>query len=152
MDYIAAFRRTTVEKISEEIQTLESRGVVVTSKCRQKDVKMTAKRQPTYVTNVTNETVVSAVVKNTTTPTSPTDLINSLGKEIGDQLRILYPAEYVEREAIKAMNWVRVNPRRSPKSVSGFKKFFLSWLERGWERERKNQPSGSGQESGFAVV
>lgn len=74
-----------------------------------------------------------------TTDFSP-DLVlseNSLKK-----LNTLYPdIEYVKREVVKMQIWLSANQRKAPKSKSGWSRFVLGWLERGWDKYRKGLQS-----------
>lgn len=58
------------------------------------------------------------------------------------KLKILYPdAEFLKREFLKMEMWLEVNSRKTPKSKSGWSRFILGWLERGWEPHRKSLSS-----------
>lgn len=51
-----------------------------------------------------------------------------------------YPdGEWIKHEILKALTWLDNNPQRRPKK---FGLFMNSWLSRGWEIRRKNQPTG----------
>ncbi len=52
----------------------------------------------------------------------------------------LYPVEYVDREVTKALNWLENSPQRRPRSPRGLSSFMTKWLDRGFERWRKQQP------------
>jgi hypothetical protein len=52
-----------------------------------------------------------------------------------DEWSKLYPDEqYRDRELIKAFGYYQDNPRKRPTTLSGWKRTFGSWLERGWAR------------------
>lgn len=81
---------------------------------------------------------------------NPKNLIDCVPKEIQDTWPELYPEKgWVEREATKAVNWAKVNPKKAPKSSRGCARFFTGWLERGWERYRKSLPSTSSATGGW---
>lgn len=87
------------------------------------------------------------VVQSTPVPTSSDGLIRLLS----DEVKSLYldAPEYVSREAVKAWAWCENNSRKRPKSPKGFRQFFSGWLERGWDRHRKNLPSQEPRGSGL---
>lgn len=65
---------------------------------------------------------------------------NSLARMVKSQVQEawlkLYPdSDWIKRELIKAKSWIAMNPQKAPKSRYG--QFLSSWLERGWERQRK---------------
>ena len=64
----------------------------------------------------------------------------------------LYEQEFVVREIIRAVDWLRNNPRKAPRDwrrprspsqgpSRGLAQFFGGWLSRGWESHRKSHPS-----------
>lgn len=72
-------------------------------------------------------------------PTNAQELLSLITQKTIEEYGALYPSEgYVEREAIKAVQWCDRNSRRRPKGALGYQRFFASWLERGWEKERKS--------------
>lgn len=55
---------------------------------------------------------------------------------IHEQIKDLYPDDFIQREATKAWAWLEVNSHKKPKSSRGYKRFFFAWLDRGWEKHR----------------
>jgi hypothetical protein len=45
---------------------------------------------------------------------------------------------FIEKEAIKASEWLDINSHKTPKSNRGYARFLSGWLNRGWERHRKS--------------
>ena len=112
-------------------RTLRARDAHVTDTLRDTTL------QDTTLHNTT-EQVCTAVRERTSMPTSAEDLPGLLAEEV----RALYPdPEFIPRESVKAWAWLSNNRQKSPKSVKGMRRFFASWLERGWERHRKSLPS-----------
>lgn len=71
--------------------------------------------------------------------------LDSLSRLTKERLESLYPGgeEFVKREVEKMRLWLDANPKKSPRSKSGWSRFILGWLERGWDRERKHIPSNT---------
>ena len=65
--------------------------------------------------------------------------------ELLDSWRKLYPEEeYRKRELVKAWEFYRINERKRPTTISGWKRAIGSWLERGWSRHIAGVPSIGG--------
>lgn len=74
-----------------------------------------------------------------TTVKTSDDLILIVPEKIRETWPTLYPSpEYVSREAIKAVTWCDANPKKRPSSAKGWVRFFVGWLERGWDRHRQS--------------
>jgi hypothetical protein len=58
---------------------------------------------------------------------------------LSEQVLKIYPdKEFVSREKEKMKLWLSTNEKKAPKSKSGWTRFVMGWLERGWERYRKS--------------
>lgn len=139
-----------MSKILSDIRELEKRGVIVTADSRLNDGEEPALLPATYDTNERDVTyertnTVCTVAKLAPLPTqidSPENLLKIIPEETQAQWPKLYPdPEFLEREAIKTIQWCKINPRKTPKSIKGWVRFYSGWLERGWERYRKSIPS-----------
>lgn len=53
--------------------------------------------------------------------------------------------EYIEKEAIKASEWLDINSHKKPKSNRGYAQFLSGWLSRGWDKHRKTLTTTTGQ-------
>jgi len=59
-----------------------------------------------------------------------------------EEAKLIYPdAEWIDKELSKMAVWLNANRRKSPKNHSGWTRFIMSWLSRGWEDYRKTLPS-----------
>ena len=99
-------------------------------------------------TNRTEQTEQDTVAVNFVSPTpvvvdaSPPDVFSNLSFKTKERLDALYPdREFVFRESVKMQIWLEANRSKSPKSVRGWSKFVMGWLERGWENYRKTMQS-----------
>lgn len=67
------------------------------------------------------------------------NLILNLSPEASERIERIYPdKEFVNREVEKMKIWLQANSQKTPKSRAGWTRFVMGWLERGWERHRKN--------------
>lgn len=70
--------------------------------------------------------------------------------ELLDSWRKLYPdEEFRKRELIKAWDYYRINERKRPTVMSGWKRVIGSWLEKGWPGHAARIPS-QGRPNAFA--
>lgn len=73
------------------------------------------------------------------------NLVLNLSEQTREKIQGIYPDEvFVRREVEKMKVWLGNNPRKLPKSRSGWSRFVMGWLERGWERYRTTIPSNRG--------
>lgn len=86
-------------------------------------------RQDTVATRA-SPVVAPATVSN---KSNPFFVINN-----SERIRSLYPDPvFVDRETKKMEIWLLANKNKSPKSTSGWTRFVMGWLERGWDQYRK---------------
>lgn len=113
----------------------------LTTACTRSDHDMCPRR-------IEGEEGVEAIEPRTdhgSVPTNFNEFYSQLAEETKKEHEALYPVQgYIAREAIKAAQWCERNPRKVPRSKNGWSRFFSGWLERGWEKERKNIPTNSG--------
>ncbi len=77
-------------------------------------------------------------------PTSAEAVLGLYQSKAKSRFEALYPVEgFVEREALKAIQWCENNPKKTPRTARGYKSFFTRWLDKGWEWERKRLPTSS---------
>lgn len=70
------------------------------------------------------------------------NFVLNLSADAREKIQSIYPEEeFVRREVEKMKVWLGANQRKAPKSRSGWTRFVMGWLERGWERWRKTMPS-----------
>jgi hypothetical protein len=75
---------------------------------------------------------------------SAEELLNLFDQKRRGELEVLYPDPgFIDREAIKAVQYYRDNPRKTPKTGRGWKMAFTSWLTRGWRYHVKSIASES---------
>jgi len=84
--------------------------------------------------------IVSSELKNSITePTEQTLIKSNFTEFLNNKIETLYPdKDFVTREKEKMKVWLAANPKKSPKSKSGWTRFVMGWLERGWEQYRKS--------------
>ena len=72
---------------------------------------------------------------------------------LSEQIFKIYPdKEFIAKEREKMKLWLSTNQKKSPKSKSGWTRFVMGWLERGWERYRKTINSERAKERGIAEI
>lgn len=77
-------------------------------------------------------------------PTISANVLENLSLTAKNRLTALYPEhDFVEREVLKMQIWLDANRHKVPKSRSGWARFVLGWLERGWESHRKGLASNA---------
>ena len=59
--------------------------------------------------------------------------------------------EFIEREFIKAWEWIELNPKRKPTSRRGWSRFASTWLERSWPKYQKTIPANQ-KRKGIAEI
>lgn len=78
---------------------------------------------------------------------NPDDFFINLSEETKIRVSSVYPdQEFVNREVNKMKIWLSANSKKIPRSKSGWTRFIMGWLERGWERHRKTIASNPIQE------
>lgn len=67
------------------------------------------------------------------------ELISAFDEDTAHLWKSLYPDEnYLRREFLKAWDYyVRTNPQKTPRTLSGWKRALGSWLERGWPQHMR---------------
>jgi hypothetical protein len=71
-------------------------------------------------------------------PTEEELIKNNFSEFLNQKIETLYPdSDFVSREKEKMKVWLAANPKKQPKSKSGWTRFVMGWLERGWENYRK---------------
>lgn len=148
LEFAAMIRKTTIAKISDDLQTLTSSGVlrlpsgnqVVTDRHTTNDTNETRRNERT------NEVLPLAHKRSRPYVVQSEEAFReNLGEFIGPWVT-LYSEEYVFREASKAFLWLKANPRKSKKSTKGWVAFFGGWFERGWDRTTTRGPSNAAED------
>lgn len=92
----------------------------------------------------------SIAVKQASPPMPMKESLENHFFYLSEQILKIYPdQEFVSREKEKMKLWLSTNEKKAPKSKSGWTRFVMGWLERGWERYRKSIGS---QKSGFKGI
>ena len=99
-----------------------------------------------YNTNTTTVARSSRQRQQPMTFNSLDELLNSFDKETLRAWGSLYPdTEFLRRQALKAWEWYRVNPIKTPKTIKGWHRAFSHWFESDWTKHIKtinsNKPS-----------
>ena len=100
-------------------------------------------RQNKTLQNITNNkelsiTVSSELKNSITEPTEEKLIKENFSEFLNQKIEAIYPdKEFVIREKEKMKVWLAANPKKQPKSKSGWTRFVMGWLERGWEQYRK---------------
>lgn len=142
LEWLALQTNAKVVTIENALTKLERNGCV-TCTLRPRDV------HGRYITDITNKQdntkqditkTFSSELKNSITEASEETLIKSNFTEfLNNKIETLYPdKDFVTREKEKMKVWLAANPKKSPKSKSGWTRFVMGWLERGWEQYRKS--------------
>lgn len=142
LEWLALQTGVSNATIENALIKLERNGCV-TSTLRARDV------HGRYITDITNKTNItkqdktktfSSELKNSITEATEQTLIKSNFTEfLNNKIETLYPdKDFVTREKEKMKVWLAANPKKSPKSKSGWTRFVMGWLERGWEQYRKS--------------
>lgn len=163
-EFVAAVLRLEHESILKNISWLHDAGLL-TSSAYQKPTKgrlkaggkpdngiatnkqtdNTVQTIQTIQTDNTKKTVSSGltvVSPRIKAPPSFEEFLINLPLETKGQIQGIYPdQEFLVREIGKMRIWLTGNPTKNPKSIRGWLKFFMGWLERGWERYRTSIPS-----------
>lgn len=97
--------------------------------------------------------IFSIAVKQASPPMPTKDSLENHFLSLSEQILKIYPdVEFVSREKEKMKLWLSTNEKKAPKSKSGWTRFVMSWLERGWERHRKTINSERPKERSIADI
>jgi len=147
LEWLSLQTSVSVSSIENCLEKLQRNGCV-TYTLRARDV------HGRYITDITRQDITkqnktktfSSELKNISI-TEPTeqDLIKSNFSEfLNNKIETIYPdKDFVAREKEKMKVWFAANPKKQPKSKSGWTRFVMGWLERGWEQYRKTLQSAA---------
>lgn len=104
--------------------------------------------------NRTNTVCVELASPDSPLATLPLEnFVLYLSLDTRNRIERIYPdKDFVIREVEKMKVWLSSNPQKSPKSRSGWSRFVMGWLERGWDRHRKTIQSAKADMTDWANV
>lgn len=154
LDFIAHHIMLSPKLIIQALDLFESIGLI---EITTPDYTVLHHTTPTYETDETDERTEDAKASSSTTAEAALQTVRGCHPDLilddesvkflsfvshDTQRRwlTLYSVEYISREVVKAINWLENNPQRRPRSARGASSFLTKWLDRGWERYRKQQP------------